>query len=259
MRQFKTLRTISLLLGFALAVFGCATSKNQAANGETGVQAVAVPEGIRLTFNTIPPETKRLFIHFQYSVNEGMHGITNIVSSFSDLRDSSLAQVKQTGNVIFPVVAKGCTYHISVIFQNEDFEDILDWKFADCIADKGIYVNNNVSLDLNETHSAVTLSGEPIFSSDVTFDDTKYDFAVTIQHYQNDTESGSIGVGNRHVSGVEGLTWTFDPEMTAHLREGRYMESGSYPAYVTARCNIIYNNIKWSVEIAKTPEFTYTL
>ena len=259
MRQCRALRTGFLILGFTLVTFGCATTKNQVFTGEIGVKAEAVSEGICLTLNNIPPETKRLFIHFQYKVNEEMSSITNHVSSFSDLRDGSLAQVKQTEKVIFPVVKEGCKYHIAVIFQGEDFEDISDWVYVDCIADKGIYLNNNVSLYLNETNSAVTLSSEPIFSSEITFDDIKYNFGVTIQHYQTETGTGSIGVGSHHISGVEGLTWTFDPEMTDNLREGGYMESGSYPAYVTARCNIIYDNIKWSVEIAKTPEFTYSL
>ena len=264
MQHCKVLRTIPVILGFAvvslcLLAGSCATAKNQTANSVIPIKAEAVPEGIRLTFDSIPPEAHRIFIHFQYFVREEAPGITNLVSSFSDLRGDSLTLVKQTGNVIFPVVEEGRKYNISVIFQGDDFEDIADWLHVDCTAKKGTHLTNNVSLSLNEAHSAVTLSTEPVFSSEVTYDETKYNFDVTIHYHQTETETGSIGVGSHHVSGIEGLTWTFDPEMSNHLRAGGYLESGSYPAYVTARCNIIYENIQWSVEIAKTGEFTYSL
>jgi hypothetical protein len=264
MQYSKALRTLSFILGFTLVILSllvssCATGKNQAANAEIGLKAGAVPEGICLTFDNIPPETKRMFINIQYAVDEEMPSITNYVSSFSDLRDSSLAQVKQTGKVIFPVVEQGFKYHISVIFEGEDSKEISDWISTDCIADKGISLSNDLSLNLNEANTGVTLSSEPAFSSELFFDDVKYNFAVTIFQYQTETESGSIGVGSHHIDGIEGLTWTFDPAMTDDLRKEGHLESGSYPAYVTARCNIIYDNIKWSVEIAKTEEFVYSL
>ena len=264
MQHFKGLRTISLILGFALValnllVSGCATSEKQVINAEIGLKAEAVSEGICLAFDNIPPETQRIFINIQYIINEETPGITNLVSSFSDIRDGSLAHVMQTGKVIFPVVDSGCKYLISVIFHGEDFKDISDWIQADCIADKGISLSNELYLNLNDANTSVTLSSEPVFSSEVMYDDVKYNFGVTIMQYQTETESGSIGVGSHHIDGVEGLTWTFDPPMTDSLKEGGYLESGSYPAYVTARCNIIYDNVRWSVEIAKTQEFTYSL
>ena len=201
-QHFKTFKTISLIFVFVIIAFGYAISKNQVSVNEIELKAEAVSEGICLTFNNIPPETKRLFIHFQYLVNEEIPSITNHVSSFSDLREDSLEQVKQTGKVIFPIVKAGCEYKISAICQNENFEDIVDWVYADCIASKGIYLNNNVSLTLNENSSAVTLSSEPIFSSEIAFDDVKYNFGVTI-HYQTETGTGSIGVGSHCILGTD--------------------------------------------------------
>jgi hypothetical protein len=47
--------------------------------------------------------------------------------------------------------------------------------------------------------------------------------------------------------------------MTNDLIEGEYLQSGNYTAYVTAYRNVIYDNVTWAVEIAKTPEFIYSL
>ena len=264
MRYLKAFKTISvilgLILGLVLAVSGCTTNKNNVTGMGISLAAEAVPEGIQLTFSHIPVETTRLFINIQYYNNTGeLASVYDIISSYADLRDGSLEQVKLTRKVIFPIVQAGQKYSIAVIFQNENFEDISDWIYADCIAGGGIYLNGDLTLVLNENNSGVSLSSEPVFSSNVIFDETKYNFSVTIMVYQTESEKGSIGVGSHHIPTINGLTWVFDPHMTKSLREGDYLNSGSYPAFVTARCNIIYDNIKWLVEIVKTPEFTYSL
>ena len=42
--------------------------------------------------------------------------------------------------------------------------------------------------------------------------------------------------------------------------ESNWLENDSYySAWAEARANIIYDDITWSVEIAKTPVFTYSL
>ena len=264
MQHLKALRTISLILSLAPVTLGllagsCATGKNQQTN-VSKLKAEAVSQGIRLTFDNIPSKTNRLFINVQsWDDAEKLTGTHNLVSSYADVRDASLEQVKQTGKIILPIVQTGRKYSISAVFQNGDLEDISDWIYADCVADNGIYFDNDIKLILVDNNTGVKLSSEPLFSSEVTFDSQKYSYAVTISHYKNETESGSIGVGSHHIPAVNGLTWTFDPEMTDSLREGNYLESGSYPAYVTARCNIIYDNIVWSIEIAKTQEYTFSL
>ena len=50
--------------------------------------------------------------------------------------------------------------------------------------------------------------------------------------------------------------------MTEFLRMDNvgWLEAGSYyRAWGTAYANIIYDDIRWSVEIAKTPEFVFSL
>jgi hypothetical protein len=38
-----------------------------------------------------------------------------------------------------------------------------------------------------------------------------------------------------------------------------YPPNGNYPAYITAISTIVYDNITWELEIAKTPVFTYSI
>jgi hypothetical protein len=48
--------------------------------------------------------------------------------------------------------------------------------------------------------------------------------------------------------------------MSDYLKEGSQIKNGiNYPAYFTARSNVIYDNITWSVEVAKSKEFSYSL
>jgi len=55
------------------------------------------------------------------------------------------------------------------------------------------------------------------------------------------------------------LTWNFEPEISDYIKEGSQIKNGvNYPAYFTARSNVIYDNITWSVEIAKSKKFNYS-
>jgi hypothetical protein len=240
-------------MGLVLVTFGCAKSENLVSDmTDIQLSAETVSEGILLTFSNIPSETSRLFVHVQsWDGNEDVSIVHDIIASHSDIRGSSLEQVKQAGNIILPIVQKGQKYRISAMFEDANNKELSDWIHTECIADNGIYFVNNISLNLNDSNTGVTLSSEPVFSSAVVFDVKKYSFDVNIRV----SENGSMSVGTM----VEGQTWLFEPEMTDGLRRDGHLENGSYPAFVTARCNVIYDNIIWSIEISKTPEFVYTL
>jgi hypothetical protein len=261
MRQFKAMRAIALIAGFMLAAFGCATSKSHQSNTTTGLKAEAVPEGIALTFDHIPPETTHLFVQFQnWDEKENPASTHEITASNSDIRGSSLEQVKQTGRVIFPFVKAGQKYHISAFFQNgnnEDAnEDISNWIYADCVPYSGIYFAGDIELALNETCTDATLSREPQFSSELSFYPRKYSYDAAITVNENET----LGIGNNTDNqSADGLTWIFELDITEGLKETHYLESGDYPTYVRAACNIIYDNVRWQVEIAKSRVFTYSL
>jgi len=104
-----------------------------------------------------------------------------------------------------------------------------------------------------------------MFSSEVTFLPQKYSFDVVIHIDEN----RGFTFGDIHFHdglSFDGLSWTFAPQITQDLKETleRYeecrdwLESGvNYTAWALAEAHIVYDNIKWSVQIAKTPEFTY--
>jgi hypothetical protein len=182
-----------------------------------------------------------------------------------------LDKVKQTGKIIFPIVQQGVKYHISATIYNEHERNLsrnnAEYTLprmanAELIAGNGINFNrDNVRLELNNGNSAVTLSSDPVFSSDVIFDVQKYSFGVIVLVDDN----RSISIGDHHFPqglSADGKTWIFEPYWTDSLKQHNldWLEIGTYyPSYGNVYANIIYDDIKWSVEIAKTPEITYSI
>jgi len=255
MQHFKALRIISLILGFTLVTFGCATSKsNQSVNID--LKAETVPEGICITFDNIPKETNRLFIMLNnYGGKEQPESTYDIIGSYSDIKGDILEQVKQTRKIVFPFVQAGQKYGILVSFENEKGQKIVgvpEWINTECIANAGIYFNDGLKLELNKNNTSVILSSEPEFSKEVQYAPEKYWYRVSI----DSSENGSLSYSDKSTNG---LYWDFEPQMTYDFKKGEYLQSGNYSAYVTAYRNVIYDNVTWAVEIAKTPEFIYSL
>ena len=300
MQHFKALRTrtgfaISLILGFALVTFGCDTSnlglsrlvtsvvgKNQvSAFSGFEISAEAVPEGILITFSNIPSDTADMWIYvFSTEEPENTRSDASIIdNSFLSLINPNyrgwvnstqqLEKVKQTGKIIFPFVQAGLKYSIvATVNHGNSIDDNYQLLSADteCIAKNGIYFDRNfVKLTLNDTNSVVTLSSEPVFSSEVTFTPQKYSFEVIT--YIDEERGFTFGDYHFHDGlSSDGLTWTFAPRMNQDLKETleRYeecrdwLESGvNYSAWATATAHIVYDDIKWSIQIAKTPKFTF--
>ena len=284
MFQFRSIGTISLIICLVFAALGsCATSKpgsgeNRITGADFDVIAESVPQGILLTFSNIPPDASYLWIHANtWDETEEPISPHDIISSYAGITDTSvqgwvhsvrqLEKVKQTGKVIFPFVQAGQKYRISaMVYNQQEFRQMRDnfmprTAETECIAENGIYFNSDfIKLELNKDNSAVTLSSEPVFSSALMFDNQKYTYSVTILVSENE----SVGVGDHHIPeglSPDGLTWTFEPHMTAvNLKEIDWLVSGNhYSAWSQVYVNIIYDDILWSVEVAKTPEFTYSL
>lgn len=290
MQHFKALRTqkkfvISAIFGlvFALVLFCCNAIQNQVSDEEIILKAQAVPEGILLTFSNIPSDTSILSISVlsYYDTAEDIQSWDNKPKSFAMITDTSvildythasqqLEKVKQTGKIIFPVVQAEQKYIIYASFYTlQEHQQIKDGISiiprsvqTECtIGENGINFNwDLVRLELDNTNSAITLACEPAFSQEITFDTLKYSYIVTV----SDPENGGIGVGDHHIPdglSKDGLTWKFEPQLTARLEQDyKYLESGiNYSAWAEAKVNIIYDDITWSVGIAKTPEFTFSL
>ena len=265
MRHVKFFGVISLVFCFVLTFMGCTTGKNQLSGIDVGLKAEAVREGIRLSFDYIPPETNRIFVHLTYwGEGEEPSDHHQLLSSYSDIMGSSLDQVKQSREVIFPFVRTNFEYHIAVSFQNAEYEAIngMPELFNTvCIAENnGIFVENDIALELNENHTSVTLSSQPIFSHEVSPATENYSFIAIIY------EANIYGADVSMVEKRNDLSWDFEPQMSNGFKDvmqdsetGHYLVRGTYPTVITVHSNIMHDNIRWEVEIAKSREFTFTL
>ena len=279
MHRLNVLKAIPLLFGFAAIFFGCASS-DQVADTDFGMTAEAVPEGILMTFSHIPSDASHLWISVLSLEDSGGSGNQRTASaSFAGITNTSalnwvhstqqLETIKQTGKVVFPFVQAGQTYHfLATVYNQQDRAQSLgDDHFrplqasAECIAEGGIYFDrDSVTLTLDDAHAVMALTSEPAFSSEVMFASQKYSFGVTIVVDKN----RSVSVADHHIPeglSPDGLSWTFEPEMSVNLMEHNdWIESGAdYTAWAEVRAEIIHDGILWSVEIAKTPNFTFSL
>jgi hypothetical protein len=270
MQYFKALRIVSLILGFALVTFGCATGKNQVSDfpSDIEISAETVPEGIRLTFSNysnIPLGMDILTVVFTDWVGSeepdweasDQLSIMNFLSNRleSQTWENIIEQVRQTGTVTFPFVQPGHRYIIRAVFVNDELAngESFDSRgvvtlYTECVADGGIYLNKNISLKMNNDRTSVTLSGEPAFTSDVQFGELKILYNMII-HKGDYTEA--------YTNYTDDLFWNFEPRFSEYLTEEGVVK-GNYPAISAAHVNIIHDNISWLLEIAHTSVFTYS-
>jgi hypothetical protein len=257
MQHIKALRTISLILGFALVTFGCATGKNQVANADFGLTAEAVPEGILVKFSNVPLKIKDIGVCFRdWGSNEepDWESIDEL-ATFNyvyDLRESTchsaIEQVRQTGTVIFPFAQSGHKYFITAFLIGED-NNIGSIIRTECVADGGIYLNTSIDLNLNNAHTGVALSNAPVFPSDVQLRRTiNYCIYTQTGEYAEAIISGPI----------DELFWNFEPRFSEHLKETG-VTSGDYPTFVGANISVTHDKTSWVMDIAKSPVFTYSL
>ena len=255
MRRIWSLRVFSIISGFVLLGFGSVISHSQQANGDIMVNAEAVDEGICISFENIPPETTSLYIHFSTSDTAAAYSYSarDIVTTYSDIRDSALEQVKRTGRVVLPFVKTGRDYFISVSFEKDDEPLGDDDYITECTPYSGIYFSGDMELRLNESFTGVTLYGEPVFQAAVRYAPVKYNFRAFLDLY------GIVSLSYSERDTVRGSTWDFEPLMTQYFNASGYLQRGNYPVFISAYCNLTHDNIPWTVEIAKSREFTFSL
>jgi len=265
MHHFKAFRArtwfaISLILGFALVTFGC-SKKNQTSDfSDIKISAKTVSEGIRVTFSNyskIPPEIDNLKIVF---LDWGIDGEPDwndmdMPATFDYFHDhfresfceNAIEQVRKNGKVTFPFVKKDHEYTIRALFiSGKDIEKRIS---AECVANKGIYFNENISLDLNNAYTGVTLSGKPTFTPNVKSESQKMSYNIVICADDNWPAIAS--------DKTDDLSWDFEPRFSEYLKENNAAK-GDYPAYAGVNLHIIHNKISWILEITKSPIFTYS-
>jgi len=131
MRHFKALKTqtwlvISLILGFALVTFGCATvsssngftkDKNGVISGLT-VIAKGSSEGIYLYFDNIPQNAKYLSVSlYDITANDNLYTGTGF-------QGNDLEQIRNTNILLCPFVKSGHEYEITVIAYIQTKENL---------------------------------------------------------------------------------------------------------------------------------------
>jgi hypothetical protein len=242
-------RKLSVILVLVMAFISCATNDNEtmSRNDTIGLKAENAPEGIVLIFDNIPPEAARMFIHIM-EIEEG----ANPVPVFTDIRGALLDQVKEKGIVACPFVRNGRHYYIGVSVDTVNNENSPNWTNVEITANSGIYTLNEISLELNDAQTGVTLSAEPVFTSNVQYNSQKFRYVVNIKANDYYSIGYSELVNNN-------LTWEFFPQMAEDLRKDNIRASGNLPAYVTAYCNINYDNLLWAVGVVTSKEFTVSL
>ena len=233
---------------FCIAIMGCTNKKI-----DVEIHAENIPEGIRLAFNHIPPETTRIFVHISKIAEDG-----SFIPVFADIMGEQLDQVKAAMEIVCPFVLEGLNHVVGVNIEKNDSHE-QNWIYTEIfVTQNGIHVVNNPALVVNEMQTSVTLSAVPVFSADVQYYiDQKFIYNI-ISVYVGDNSSFSTG-------GIadERLTWEFYPEIIVSLTKGFEKHNieiyGDFSANVIAYSKIIYENILWFVGIAQSDEFTISL
>jgi len=271
MWHFRFSRTVLLILVFVLTFFACTLDETQPVRENISLKAVSVPEGISLYFDSIPPNTTWVYVeYYDWGGKDTPENYYDGTSNYAYIQETPiLERLKETHTLILPFVQAGHKYKIYAVFfltkegetQTEDNKPIC--LETECIADNGIYCDRSIELNLNDTQTIVKLSSRPQFSSEVQFAPTETSYKLTLLYSGTGAKFATIGIGDKISKNIlfgDGLSWNFEPEMSDYLKEGSQIKSGvNYPAYFKAYSNIIYNDITWSVEIAKSKEFIYSL
>jgi hypothetical protein len=248
--------TVSLILGFAAVISGCATGESRVSGlQDISISAEATAGGIAVGFSGFSPEIKDIWVTFRDWGEGGEPDWENTeaVAVFSRFREmaeatsfDAIKQFKQTGSVVFPFVQSGHRYSVTVQFINSKGEAVLT-RTAECTAAGGIYLNSSISLNLNDKRTGVVLSGTPAFTPDVQYRTIGYSIVALTGDFTEGIISGDTG----------DLSWEFEGAFSEHLKEAG-VENGDYPAYVEANLYIIHAGISWVLNFADSPVFVYS-
>ena len=257
MHKNHTFQRIIMILIFVLATYACSMDEAQSSNGGIGMKAEAVPEGIQLSFDKLSNDINRMFVLFSHNGEmEIVTGTHDIVTTYADLKGSALEDLKAKGSITCPFVRPGKNYYIYVSYEKEGAAYALGLNSnnltARVVADNGTYFENEVELSLNESLTGITLSAEPEYPAEVKYAPEKYWYSVNVDL----GAMGSLGYSCKNVSNP--FNWNFEPAFSEELKEGNHLQSGEYPAYISAFSTLIYDSVAWNVEIAKTGVFTFS-
>jgi len=260
MQNIKTIRTIPLILGFALVTFGCTTvggsngftkDKNDAISDLT-VIAKGTSEGIYLYFGNIPQTAQYLSVSlYDITANDNLYTGTNF-------HGNDLEQIRNTNILLCPFVKSGHEYEITVTAYIETEENIkpINSGTITAIANGGIHIINNPILNWNNSDNIATLSARPVFSDNtINSQNTELIYGLV---FNNKETGGKVSGGVSEITNelVFDNSENFNSiiEMIGNTGLGR-----DIPIFADVTLSIEYENIKWRIVFAKTREIIYSL
>jgi hypothetical protein len=111
---------------------------------------------------------------------------------------------------------------------------------------------------LNGTHTNVTLSAEPTFSEVIEYapDIPTYYYFYDINWNESAlSKVRTIEDWEPFMIGWHGHTDELSIDFSPLYGLEKYVGTGNYPMYFVTYCNVIYNEVLWTVEIAKSGQF----
>jgi hypothetical protein len=213
-----------------------------------GTKIEPAPEGMLLTFTDIPADATTMFIN----VYEDTHDGRQWSDVFGIVLGPKLEEIKKTKKLICPFIKKDQSYAVSVQLMINDVIQSTGDAIEIIPTQDGIYLANEIELQLNDAQTGVTLSAEPEFSAPVEFNINKYDYTLLFFPDTFTSTSGGIYSGNE-------LSAEFVPNTINLIKENAPTVSGTFPAHVIALSNINYKGIAWKVLVARTEEFELNL
>jgi hypothetical protein len=210
-----------------------------------GMKIETAPEGLLFTFDSIPEDATTLFINLY----EGEQDNKQWSDIFGIVVGPKLEEVRNTKRLLCPFTKMDQPYAVSAQFVRNDeivsAGDVIELTPTQNV----VSLVNELTLDLNEDQTGVTLSAEPEFSAPVEYLSRKYDYVLLNFLDENQSISSEIYSGDE-------LSCTFIPDTINLIKEHNSELSGDYPSHVVALCNLNYQGVFWKVLVAKTEDFT---
>jgi len=270
MQHFKASRTrtwlarskfaISMILGFSMVTFGCATGgsnngfnkdKSDAISDLT-VIAKGSSKGIYLYLGNIPQNAQYLSVSlYDISANDNLYTGTGF-------QGNDLEQIRNTNILLCPFVKSGHEYEITVIAYIVTKENLrpINSGAITAIANGGIHIINNPILNWDNSDNITTLSARPVFSDDtVNSQNTELIYGLV---YNNKETGGKVSGGVSELTNELVFDNTQNFNMIAEMVSNIGLH-GDIPIFADVTLSIEYEKIKWSLVFAKTKEIIYSL
>jgi len=213
---------ICLNIVFIFIFFSCTINETKYIRADTSMRAVAVHKGINLHFNNIPTDTTRVYIeYYDWGGKDNPIDYYEGTTNYAYIRDTQeIERIKETQTLTLPFVKAGRKYKICTVFfltkegetQTQDNMPIL--LETECIADNGIFLQEYMNLNLNDTQTSVALSSKLQFSSEVQFASVDISYRMTLLYSMSENGFATISYSDTILGSnlfSDGLTWDFEP------------------------------------------------